>query len=262
MAEPTPRSKNPLRKLARSFQSLSERHEHRRRPSGFSFALADRVDYLDPELWDRLTRRQSIFLRRDVLRVIEQHGPDSLTPRYVLIFRDHEPVAALAAQIVTVKGHHLGPAEDSSSSVRRQNLLRRALKPTARAATANLRARVLVAGNLLSWGFHGVALAPSENPTELWPGVAEALYRLRCAERLSGQTDLVMVKDLTSEQAGLDALHCFSYRPLRQSRTWSWRLTPHGATTIITWPRLTPSIDGMLRINSKSWLPLVACSSH
>jgi hypothetical protein len=45
--------------------------------------------------------------------------------------------------------------------------------------------------------------------------VAEALYRIRRAERLSGQTDFVMVKDVTAEQTGLEALRRFSYRPLK-----------------------------------------------
>jgi hypothetical protein len=44
--------------------------------------------------------------------------------------------------------------------------------------------------------------------------VAEALYRIRRAERLTGQTNIVLIKDLTAQQNGLDALRRFSYRPL------------------------------------------------
>ena len=79
----------------------------------------------------------------------------------------------------------------------------------------DFRERMLVAGNLFSWGFHGIAFAPDEDPAQLWPGVAEALYRIRRAERLAGQTNFVMVKDLTERQTGLEALSRFSYRPLK-----------------------------------------------
>ena len=79
---------------------------------------------------------------------------------------------------------------------------------------AHLKERLLVAGNLMCWGFHGIAFAPGENPQELWPGVAEALYRIRRAEKLMGQTDLVMVKDLSSREASVDALRRFSYRSM------------------------------------------------
>jgi len=91
---------------------------------------------------------------------------------------------------------------------------RRILAPAMGLATANLNEKMLVAGNLLSWGFHGVAFARDEDPAALWPGVAEALYRIRRADRLDGETNLVMLKDVTGEQAGVESLRRFSYRPL------------------------------------------------
>jgi len=89
-----------------------------------------------------------------------------------------------------------------------------------------VRERLLVAGNLLSWGFHGIAFSPKEDPAALWPGVAEALYRIRRAERLTGQTDFVMVKDLTARQTGLEALRRFSYRPLETEPNMLLEINP------------------------------------
>jgi hypothetical protein len=97
----------PLRKVAESLRSLRGRHEERHRPSGFGFAFADRVDYLDGATWDQVTRQGSLFLRRDVLRVIEQHGPDNIVSRYAMMFREEKPVAALAVQILTISGAQL-----------------------------------------------------------------------------------------------------------------------------------------------------------
>lgn len=209
----TAKPSNPLRKLASSLRTLRERREHRKQPSGFGFAFADRVDYLDPVRWDAVTGGSTIFLQRDTLRVMEQHGPENVEPRYALLFRYDQPVAALAAQIVTVAGENLR-RDPNAQRPPSGGLLRRALKPAAAVATAKLRERLLVAGNLLSWGFHGVAFAPGEDPATLWPGIAEALYRIRRADRLTGQTNLVLVKDITPDQTGLEALHRFSYRPL------------------------------------------------
>jgi Acetyltransferase (GNAT) domain len=203
------RSAGPLRQFAASLRALRARHEERHRPTGFGFAFADRVDYLDREAWDGLTVPGSLFLRRDVLRAFEGHGPENIVPRYAMIFRDAKPVAVLAAQIVTVTGKHWRRRKEE----RRAGPLRRAPAPTAKLAGARLRERILVAGNLLSWGFHGIAFARDEDPALLWPGVAEALYRLRRAERLTGQTNFVLVKDLTGRQTGLEALRRFSYRP-------------------------------------------------
>jgi predicted N-acyltransferase len=62
---------------------------------------------------------------------------------------------------------------------------------------------------------HGVAIAPGEDRALIWPAVAEALYRLRRADKLSGDTDLVMVKDISDEHvAETSALAKYSYRPL------------------------------------------------
>ena len=243
-------SKNPLKRLAASLRELRERHEERHRPSGFGFAFADRVDYLDRQCWDELARPGSIFLGRDVLRTIERHGPENITPRYALIFREEKPVAALAAQIVSVTGKHLRREDKIARENPSKNFLRRTISPVTRAASANLRDRLLVAGNLLSWGFHGIAFAPDEDPAVLWPGVAEALYRIRRAERLTGETNLVLVKDLTPRETEPDALRRFSYRPLTTepnmvlSLNDSWR----------TYEDYLAALDAKYRRNAKDQL--------
>ena len=209
--------KGPLRQIAASLRALGTwraRHRDRHRSTGFGFAFADRVDYFDPARWDHLTQSGSLFLRRAILRVLEEHGPQNIVPRYAMIFRDDKPVAVLAAQIVSVSGRQLQRDANAAREKRAANLLRRAFSPAVRAAGSQLRERILVAGNLLSWGFHGIAFAAEESPALLWPAVAEALYRIRRAERLTGQTDFVLVKDLTQEQTGLESLRRFSYRPL------------------------------------------------
>ena len=209
-----PDQRNPLSRLKSSIRELQARHQDRHKPTGFGFAFGDRVDYLDPVRWDTVTGKAKFFLNRDVLRVIEGYGPENLQARYSMIFRAEKAVAVLAAQIITVTGERLRPEREGEKGQSSPPLLKRVLSPAVNVATANLRERLLVAGNLLSWGFHGIAFAPDEDPVHLWPGVAEALYRIRRAERLTGQTNLVMVKDITAGQTGLEALHRFSYRPM------------------------------------------------
>ena len=207
-------ARETLRRLKSSLSDLRARHRERHEPTGLGFAFADRIDYVDPTRWDAVTQGRSFFLRRDILRVLEAHGPDNIEPRYAMVFRQDKAVAALAVQLVTVTGERLRRDPEIAKNAPHKNLLRRVLAPAARTAGAGLRERMLVAGNLLSWGFHGIAFAPDEDPAGVWRGVAEALYRIRRAERLSGQTDFVMVKDITVQQSGLEALQRYSYRPL------------------------------------------------
>src|ERR1044072_1096408 len=138
----------PLRKLVDRARDLRDGHRVRHRPTGFGFALADSVDYLDAARWDALTAGHSLFLSRRYLRVLEEAGPENMRQRYAMVFRGREAVAAVAAQCVTV----------SAASVRKTGRHERLAS-----ALERVRERVLVCGNLLSWGQHGVAFAPGED---------------------------------------------------------------------------------------------------
>lgn len=175
-----------------------ERHRERHRPSGFGFALADAVGMLNPGHWDELAAGRSVYFSRRYLEVLEAHPPANVRPRYALVYQGAEPVAAVVAQAVFV----------AASDMPRPGA--RGLAAKARGSLDKIQARILVCGNLLSWGPHGVAFAPAADAEALWPAVAEALYRLRRADRLFGETDLVLVKDLSEADC---ALHRFSYRP-------------------------------------------------
>ena len=221
-------TRHPLRQVKHTLRTLSEKHMERHRPTGREFAFADRVDYLNAAAWDQVTQGGSLFLRREVLRVLEQHGPDNVAPRYAMIYREETPVAAVAAQVVAITGQQFH-RENGSEPLppRSRNLLKRALTPAAKIAAARINERLLVTGNLMSWGFNGIALAPQENPEALWPAIAEALYRIRRAERLAGQTNFVMVKDVPDTTGGLEAIRRFSYRPLETEPNMVLSLNPH-----------------------------------
>lgn len=207
-------SANPLRRLKKKLSDLKNRHEERHRPTGFGFALADRIDYLDAVHWDAVAAHGSVLMSRPVLRAIETAGPDNVSPRYALVFRGTRPVAAVVAQLVTISGSRVKKKEAPSTSIRTVARLKRLIAPAVDAASEWVEERMLVAGNLMSWGCHGVAFATGEDAAALWPAVAEALYRIRRSERLNGETNLAMVKDLTAAQPEVAALERFSYRPM------------------------------------------------
>lgn len=187
----------PLNKLVTKARDLREQHKERHRPSGYAFALADSVDYLDKAHWDHVTSHDSLFLSRRYLRVLEDAGPENLRQRYALIFREKEPVAAIAAQTVTVSLSRLTKKASSNGRLDR------------------LEEKMLVCGNLLSWGMHGISFAPNVDHQALWPAVAEAVYRLRRVDKLFGDTAFVMVKDIPDAYASAaTSLSRFSYREL------------------------------------------------
>jgi hypothetical protein len=205
-----------LKKLVTKARTLREQHNERHRPSGFGFALADSIEYLSAAHWDSVTSRDSLFFSRRYLGVLEDAGPENLRPRYALIFHGSQPVCAVAAQSVTV-------------SIAR--LRKTPAKSKAGARLERFDEKMLVCGNLLSWGMHGICFAPNQDVTLLWPAVAEAIYRLRRADKLSGDTDFVMVKDITNAHAsGAAALSRFSYRELETEPNMVLEISPQWRT--------------------------------
>ncbi|MBL0211846.1 MAG: GNAT family N-acetyltransferase [Holophagaceae bacterium] len=201
-----------VKKTVRRVKESVSNHQERHRPSGFQFALFDSVAMLRPDHWDRLTADESVYFSRKYLEVLEANAPANLRMHYALIYKDGKPLAAVVAQAVEVRGDAV-PRPD--------------IQKAARASLARVKERILVCGNLLSWGFHGVASAKEADPSEVWPAVAEALYRIRRADKLFGDTGLVMIKDLDGEvAASAGPLSRFNYRPLETEPNMVFHVDP------------------------------------
>ena len=215
------RMKNTVRRVGMGVHEVRSRHLERHRPTGFRFALFDSIRMVRPEHWDLLVAGHSICLSRAFLEEFEEHAPVNLRPHYALAYRGDTPVAAIAAQSLEVTAAALPKARARQEGLDR--ITQRSL--------ARIKERILVCGNLLSWGPHGTAFAPDADPVGLWPVVAEALYRIRRSDKLFGDTGLVMVKDLTLDQpAATDAMRRFSYRPFETEPNMLLELKPSWKT--------------------------------
>jgi predicted N-acyltransferase len=210
-----------LRTLVTKAKTLRESHNLRHRPSGYGFALADSVNYLDTSHWDQVIQHDSMFFSRRYLQVLETAGPENLRQRYALIFHGNRPVAAIAAQLITVSLERLRKSSNRDKEAAGKSPLKSLQQSVDRIKDKSaqplelLEESALVCGNLLSWGMHGVSFAPGTEPANVWPAVAEALYRLRRADKLSGNADFVMIKDITDPHANAaTVLSKFSYRQL------------------------------------------------
>ncbi|WP_395701705.1 GNAT family N-acetyltransferase [Aquabacterium sp.] len=191
-------SRSPRQRLKRAIASLGDKRRARRSPSGLDFVLADRIGFMNPAHWDALAR-QTVFLSREYLAVLEQHAPVNVEPRYALAFAEGEPVAAMLFQRVLVGGDRLRKPPPKRSLLD---------KPVAR-----LQERLLVCGNLLVWGARGVAFAPEVDAAQLWHGVGEAMYRLRRGNKLLGESDIALVKDFGGEAPVVrESLRLLGYR--------------------------------------------------
>jgi hypothetical protein len=205
-----------LKKLSAKLRGAREAHAARHTKSGYQFCIADSIHFL-PSAWDEVAAHGSFFLSRAYLAALEAHPPSTVTPRYALIFAAGKPVCAMAAQLLDISGSQFVKATKAKS--------KRA------AAAGKLRERMLVCGNVLSWGFHGLAFAPDADEASIYGAVAEAIYRLRRAERLGGQVDYAMIKDLTPPRQGpAGALARYSYEAHETEPNMVLQLSPDWRT--------------------------------
>ncbi|HEY6123291.1 MAG TPA: GNAT family N-acetyltransferase [Steroidobacteraceae bacterium] len=169
-----------MRRLANKISLAMEERKRLRRRSTMSIAIADRFSQLSAEAWRAATDGGSVFHSAAYQRMFERVRPPNVEPRYALISDGDAPVAAVCLQIVTLDHSNLG-------DLRRSRLLRR--------LGAKMRTRVLVCGNLLVYGLHGVSIAAGADRAKVWQAVSEVIYRVRRAEKLAGSTDIVLLKD-------------------------------------------------------------------
>ncbi len=173
-----------LSRLAAGLDELRRGHEARHRPSGCDFAIAAHLADLDAATWDTAAAGQSLFLQRRYLDALDREAPAGVEHRFVIASRERRPVAAMVLQLVVVDGDRMGGQR---------------LRGAGRFAAERLHARVLVAGNLLTWGSHALATAPGADPDLAWSALGEAMYRIRRSEELAGAPAVLMVKDLPTE---------------------------------------------------------------
>lgn len=204
-----------------------------RRPTGFRFAMADTIGQLNPAQWDAVAGGQSWFFSRDYLQMLESVPPSCLKPRYGLISDGHGPVAAVVMQWAELERERMRPTPGTVSEpvtgkrAMLKKLLGKAAADSGAALIGKLSERVLVCGNLLSYGMHAVAMSAEVSPDAVWPAVAELLYRVRRADKLVGQAGFIMIKDVTDrETQAVGVLQGLSYRGVETEPNMVLALAP------------------------------------
>jgi hypothetical protein len=150
-----------------------------------------RLRDLDLPVWEYLTSRATLFMRRPFLQAIEDAQPETVEPRYALLFDGKDPVAALAGQLLTIHVDRAAPGGEPDG----------VLAKLARAALEHVDIDVALWGNFLTWGQCGVAFAPGIDEAGFWPRVAEAISRVRDEEAGIRAADVYLVLDVPPHQA-------------------------------------------------------------
>lgn len=200
-----------------------KRLRRRQTASDLEFLLTERIASIHPEWWDTLAQQASIFLSRPYLEMLEANLPSQISMRYAVLSRRGQPAALLVLQKLRLEAERMQPKKASAQGLRAR------LKQSARElASRPLESQqVLTLGNMLSYGQHGYWRHPSLSLPEFWQGAAEAIYRIRRAEKLEGGADFQLIKDLVgADIEGAADLVDFGYRDLETEPNMMLTLDP------------------------------------
>jgi len=187
-------------KLVNQIQDKVKRHQERRVSTGLHFVIADSIRYIPQQAWKKIVEHQSLFMSLEYLNTIEAHSPENSQQRYAMAFEQGKPVVAVVCQVAQINGGNFyKPANKLQTLV-----------------AEKYQERILVCGNLVSSGLHGVAFDPELDEDRVWRIVAEMLYKIRRGEQLGGTIDFVMLKDLKGGQINRSSmLERYSYRKIQ-----------------------------------------------
>jgi hypothetical protein len=79
----------------------------------FSFSLYENAASIPAKDWEAITKKNSIFLEKDYLKILENCEHTKLTPRYAIIYFKHQPCGIIYFQIVDFKAEVFGNLLDS-----------------------------------------------------------------------------------------------------------------------------------------------------
>ncbi len=177
------------------------RHQERHSETGYRFVFSDSIEFVNAGDWDSVANNNSVFLSRRYLQAIELCSPENTEQRYAMAYnQQNQPVVIVACQVAVIGG---------------ENLSQTTGKLTAK-IKKGYQERVLVCGNLVSSGLHGVGFALNFDQPTAWRITAEILYKIRRAEKLSGKIDFVMVKDIKKPLLPpSEVLERYSYRRIQ-----------------------------------------------
>lgn len=187
-------------KIIEKTKDKIQRHNERHTALDYQYAFSDSVRFLNSNHWEKISVNKSIFLSLDYLKAIEKFSPENTCQRYAIAYLHGEPVLILACQLADISGDCLSKPVDGF----------------AQTVAGSYKERVLVCGNLVSSGLHGVAFSNQIDEQTGWRIVVDIIYKIRRAEKLSGEVNFSVIKDLKGEMIEASkVVERFSYRRIQ-----------------------------------------------
>jgi predicted N-acyltransferase len=187
-------AKEMIRKLVRKVKESKENHRLRKAPSGYGLSLFDSIHYTPADHWSKVTK-DSFFMQHAYLSAMESNPPTNMHFRYALVYDGKEPIAACYFQLIDLSAESLGTLVDPEKENRGAKTFKENVKDLLKKNAGKVSVRILICGNAFASGEHGFICAKGVDKAKAFHGLADAIYRVRRANKLHGQVAAVLIKD-------------------------------------------------------------------
>lgn len=200
-----------IKKIVSKVKKSQENHKLRKTPSGYGLSLFDSIHYVPGEHWSRVTK-DNLFMQQPYLSVMESNPPVNMHFRYALVYDGKEPIAACYFQLIDLSAASLGTLVDPEKESSSAKTFKDNVKDLVKRNAGKVSVRILICGNAFASGEHGFVCAPGVDRSKAFHGLADAIYRVRRANKLHGQVAAVLIKDFSaSSLEGSKELEKYDY---------------------------------------------------
>lgn len=160
----------------------------------FSFSLYEKAAQLPAEEWDSISGKQTLFLERGYLQIIEGCGFNTLIPRYVILYHNQKPCGILYFQITDFKAGVFGDLLSNQVEAiksKRLNLFEKYIDSNKH----EVLLRLFTCGNNLVSGEYGFLFDKKIKEKEAHELLLEVIDVVSREEKLRGSISAILIKD-------------------------------------------------------------------
>ena len=160
----------------------------------FSFSLYEKAAAIPLADWDAITKKKSVFLERDYLKILENCEHTKLTPRYAIIYFNQQPCGIIYFQIVDFKAEVFGDLLDKQVETiksTRLNLFEKYVDSNKEGVVL----RLFTCGNNLVSGEYGYLFDEKVNDEQAHTLLLNLIDVVSKEEKLARTISAILLKD-------------------------------------------------------------------
>ncbi len=201
--------------LLKTIKQKQQRAKMRKSSSGFQLVFSDSIHLINQFDWQQIAQHASIFLSLNYLKGLEQNPPSNCQQKYAIAYDNAQPVAIFSCQLAHITGSHLLPTDNGIPEL----------------VTQKFKQRLLVCGNLVSSGQHGMAFSPNLDQATGWRIAAEVIQTIKRIEKLQDSIDGLLIKDIKgADSQDATTIEDYSFRKIETDPDMVLDLAPQLAS--------------------------------